>query len=230
METNTEATAVKRDRSKYRAAHAEELKRKSAERRQTPEHKEYMRRYHKEWYQRNKDKVAASSKEWQRNNPERAREARRRFSAKHPERARQGWKRYAERNPDKRREQVLRHREKYPARHLLRYTRTRARIYGREFTLTEQWIDEGLKLGCALSGLTFDLSRGRHARTRILGPSVDRIDCEKGYTPDNCRLICVGLNCGMADWGWKEAVDLWRAAIDKEDRHLGVSLYSEQRP
>lgn len=50
---------------------------------------------------------------------------------------------------------------------------------------------------CELSGVVFDLSPGR----KPTSPSLDRRSPEKGYTPDNIRVICHALNAGLGDWG-----------------------------
>lgn len=53
---------------------------------------------------------------------------------------------------------------------------------------------------CALTGLAFDLEKGGWAR-RPYAPSLDRIDSSKGYTFDNCRIVCVAVNVAMNEWG-----------------------------
>jgi hypothetical protein len=41
------------------------------------------------------------------------------------------------------------------------------------------------------------------ARTKIspYAPSLDRIDCRKGYTKDNVRIVVYALNVMLMDWG-----------------------------
>lgn len=53
---------------------------------------------------------------------------------------------------------------------------------------------------CALCGIPFDFAR-RGRKRRPFAPSVDRIDCSRGYALDNCRLVCVAVNYAMSDWG-----------------------------
>ena len=31
--------------------------------------------------------------------------------------------------------------------------------------------------------------------------SLDRIDSSKGYTVENCRLVCTAVNLAMNEWG-----------------------------
>ena len=47
---------------------------------------------------------------------------------------------------------------------------------------------------------TFEKKPGRHIWNPWM-PSVDRIDSSKGYTLDNCRLVCWGVNNGLNQWG-----------------------------
>lgn len=52
---------------------------------------------------------------------------------------------------------------------------------------------------CAVTGMPFALEvvSGR----KPYAPSIDRIDCAKGYTPDNCRVVCLAVNYAMNVWG-----------------------------
>jgi hypothetical protein len=65
---------------------------------------------------------------------------------------------------------------------------------------------------CAMSGEPFSLevmSRGK-VPLKPLGPSIDRIDSQRGYTLDNCRLIAFALNAFFSDWGSDVALRLAR--------------------
>jgi hypothetical protein len=48
------------------------------------EHPEYMKKYHQEYYQKNKEKKIAISVEWAKNNPQANKEACKRYREKHP--------------------------------------------------------------------------------------------------------------------------------------------------
>lgn len=52
---------------------------------------------------------------------------------------------------------------------------------------------------CAVTGMPFTLEivGGR----KPYAPSIDRVDCAKGYTPDNCRVVCLAVNYAMNVWG-----------------------------
>lgn len=64
---------------------------------------------------------------------------------------------------------------------------------------------------CAVTGIGFSRDRLENARTRAFAPSVDRIDCSKGYTESNCRLVCVAVNIAMNEWGEQVFARLARA-------------------
>lgn len=69
-------------------------------------------------------------------------------------------------------------------------------------TLTAAWLRERLERGtCELSGLPFAVWS---KTTTAFVPSIDRIDCTKPYTEDNCRVIVWALNAAFAEWGEDE--------------------------
>jgi len=88
-------------------------------------------------------------------------------------------------------------------RRLRRSAHSNGKARGRDVTLT---MDDMLALWgasggvCALTGLEFD--REPYAgKRRPFAVSLDRIDAAKGYTKDNCRLVCAAVNYAMSDWG-----------------------------
>lgn len=86
----------------------------------------------------------------------------------------------------------------------LRGARTRARMNGYEYVLSEQWCLEQLfRQGgrCALTGMRFSVAgTGMRGRDPYC-PSLDRIDNSKGYTPENTRIVILAINIMLADWG-----------------------------
>lgn len=83
-------------------------------------------------------------------------------------------------------------------------TRKRALEADIIYTLTPELI---MRLGhqtnwrCAVSGLRFRQDKLDSVRMRPFMPSIDRIECNKGYVPDNCRMVCVITNFAMGSWG-----------------------------
>lgn len=53
---------------------------------------------------------------------------------------------------------------------------------------------------CEVTGLPFRPPSEQYSRNPY-GPSLDRIDSSKGYTPDNVRIVCVAANLAMNEWG-----------------------------
>lgn len=74
-----------------------------------------------------------------------------------------------------------------------------ANARGLEITITPEWIQQELEEGkCSVTNLAFvfDSLDNEHTITTRKGrmlnpfsPSVDRKDCNKGYTIDNCQLV-----------------------------------------
>ncbi len=76
---------------------------------------------------------------------------------------------------------------------LLKAAKRRAKAKGLKFSLTLNWVKARLETRvCEATGWMFMLqpSRGHHP----FGPSIDRIDPRKGYTPENCRLVLLAVN------------------------------------
>lgn len=72
------------------------------------------------------------------------------------------------------------------------------------FDLTEKWALEQIErqgFKCALTGIPFQAEDDDPGRLRAYAPSLDRIDCSKGYTVDNVRIVCVAVNIMLLDWG-----------------------------
>jgi len=51
------------------------------------------------------------------------------------------------------------------------------------------------QMKCPVTGMAFDLSNTKvNGATHPLHPSIDRLDCAKGYTPENSRVISYWAN------------------------------------
>jgi hypothetical protein len=62
---------------------------------------------------------------------------------------------------------------------------------------------------CVLSGLPFRTRKEGWAKNPY-APSIDRIDCARGYTPDNTRLVCYCVNASMNQWGFTVFAEMCR--------------------
>jgi len=84
--------------------------------------------------------------------------------------------------------------------------RRTAKKRGLEASLSMDWFEGRLNFGvCELTGLEFDMTCGKSAYS----PSVDRINNDKGYTEDNCRLILWALNAAFGTWGSEVFENIW---------------------
>lgn len=80
--------------------------------------------------------------------------------------------------------------------------RRRAEKKGLEYNLDPEWFKEKCKDVCEITGLPFSVEAPREKNKRNpLSPSIDRIDTNKGYTKDNCRVILWAVNRALGDDG-----------------------------
>lgn len=64
----------------------------------------------------------------------------------------------------------------------------------------ELWEKQNNK--CALTKIEFQIPQERTGgKASPFAPSIDRIDCDKGYTKDNVRLVCIAINYALNEFG-----------------------------
>ncbi len=56
---------------------------------------------------------------------------------------------------------------------------------------------------CQVTGVPLSIAREGVERTSPWMPSIDRIECTKGYTRSNCRITCYLANLSMSQYGEK---------------------------
>lgn len=87
---------------------------------------------------------------------------------------------------------------------LLKNTKARAVRRGIEFNLTVEFLEELIKKNnykCALTGIPFDLAKDINYRVRPWCPSIDRIECSKGYVRENVRIVSNAANLARNEFG-----------------------------
>ena|SRR5215472_2222143 len=94
-------------------------------------------------------------------------------------------------HPEMRKQERRDYRAKYPWKEPFFSARNRALKKSLAFDLTYEWCEQNWTGKCTLSGLPFKLGSLHH---HPFSPSIDRIDSSKGYTQENCRFICYGVN------------------------------------
>ena len=68
---------------------------------------------------------------------------------------------------------------------------------------------------CEVSGIQFSYERHQGCLRRPWAPSIDRIDSNKDYHADNCRLVCGAVNVAMGEYGTDVLVQMARAVVLK---------------
>lgn len=71
---------------------------------------------------------------------------------------------------------------------------------------------------CALSGVAMTYS----ANSRSRQISIDRIDCSKGYTPGNTRLLCLFVNNALNSYDVIELIAFSRQVVMYHDSQQGL--------
>jgi hypothetical protein len=88
---------------------------------------------------------------------------------------------------------------------LYRTSARRAHRKHMAFSLPVDWFYDKIESGCCeVTGIKFDLTintKENRGKMRPFVPSIDRKDCSKGYTPDNCRLTLLAFNTAIGAFG-----------------------------
>ena len=107
---------------------------------------------------------------------------------------------------------------------LRRAAKQRALKFNLPFNLSQEWIQNKLEQGtCELTGLAFKMvteeTYGEQNNMQPFSPSLDRIIPSKGYTEENCQVICNIANQCKMHWTLSD-VDIFVKAY--YERNLNV--------
>jgi hypothetical protein len=119
----------------------------------------------------------------------------------------------AERNRKHLEEFRKKHPKEFKLRRLLYYSRVRAKEKCLKHTITKDWLEEKTKSNlCELTKIEFDYDTT--IQRNPFGPSIDRIDVSKGYTPDNCRIVIWAVNAGLGHYSERDLYRVCKAYLD----------------
>lgn len=117
------------------------------------------------------------------------------------EKNREASRRWAAMNRDRKRQADSRWAKKHPMRKLLINCRNNAKRRGLECSLTLEDIERMITpMTCSATGLVLLWEHLGESRNNPWAPSIDRIDCSKGYVPDNVRVVCWAFNQARGEW------------------------------
>ena len=81
-------------------------------------------------------------------------------------------------------------------------------------TLTVTNILPALESGyCQLTGLPFDFYPTKDTYKNSHAPSLDRIDSQKGYTKENCRIVLVAVNDALGEYDDNDMLPILKALV-----------------
>jgi hypothetical protein len=100
---------------------------------------------------------------------------------------------------------------KFKAYEVWKSARDRASKKGIEFSLSRSKVERAILGGlCEVTGLAFDMAL-KNKNQGSLSPSIDKIDPRKGYTDDNCQIVCWLYNRAKGDGSHDEVMILVEA-------------------
>lgn len=121
------------------------------------------------------------------------------------ERRRQDSKRYSDNNPGLKAAQSKSYIENNRTGVLLRNAKSRAKNRGHKCTIDKAWVERKLApMKCEVTGVQLKWAPGNK---HPLLPSLDRIDPNKGYTPENTRVTSWIFNRARGTFSDEEVLE-----------------------
>lgn len=97
----------------------------------------------------------------------------------------------------------------------LRGAKERAVKKGIPFDLDSEWYIENYRKGCAVTGLPLNAKGERY---ELSTPSIDQIIPSKGYTKDNCRIVCYWYNTAKNQFSDEQVLEMCKLVIANSER------------
>jgi len=87
------------------------------------------------------------------------------------------------------------------------------------YNLDIDWYLKKLNLGCSLTGIPFDVDNttGKKGPYSPYQPSIDRIEPDRGYLKENCRLILFCLNLFKMQFNDSHMFKIAEKLLEKKD-------------
>ena len=94
--------------------------------------------------------------------------------------------------------------------------KTRSKKRGIDFDLTTEWVLEKLNAGiCEATGIEFDYKIPEGRTRSYRSPSIDRKDNTKGYTQENCWVVCLMYNIAKGENSEDELLDMATRLVER---------------
>lgn len=120
-------------------------------------------------------------------------------------------KKWRDQHPDKQKSRCRAWRQENP----VGIIADRAMKKGWKFDLTNEWYWQRVNAGvCEKTGLPFVNKKGKKSPFQ---PSVDRINSSRGYTQDNCQVVCLIFNLAKNKFTEKDVYKFARAFVENYD-------------
>ena len=102
---------------------------------------------------------------------------------------------------------------------LLKTAKRRSVKFNDECDLDEDFLVEKLNNGvCEVTGIVFDFTKNSKYSKNPYSPSIDRIDCSKGYLKSNVRIVLWQVNLMKGELDDSEMIELCRKVIESHDK------------
>jgi hypothetical protein len=104
------------------------------------------------------------------------------------------------------------------AKSLMKTAKRRSTKFNDECDLDEAFLIEKLEKGvCEITGIAFDFNKNSKYSKNPYAPSIDRIDCSKGYLKSNVRMVLWQVNLMKGELADDEMIELCRKVIESYD-------------
>ena len=105
------------------------------------------------------------------------------------------------------------------ASHIINMAKGRAKKKNIDFTIDVNWFLSSLdnqNWECAISGVKMKVSAGTKSRL-FNGISIDRINNNLGYTPENCWLVCYSINAMKSNFDLGDVIKMCKSVAERWD-------------